>query len=175
MGPIWGRQDPGGPHVGLMNFATLEVSHYFFLFPFKFVRYGVFSRANVLRLLSVKCIENVICTFAQQDFYTAFYNIYDICTHQWYDITTIFFTLLLYTYEKLKISWRMMITWIYFLDIKHLKTHNTLRSLSLCNWYCARFHLCGVIPQMLTDTKLLLLHLSQYNAGYMIFWYSNFN
>ena len=23
MGPIWGRQDPGGPHVGPMNFATL--------------------------------------------------------------------------------------------------------------------------------------------------------
>ena len=21
MGAIWGRQDPGGPHVGLMNFA----------------------------------------------------------------------------------------------------------------------------------------------------------
>ena len=21
MGPIWGRQDPGGPHVGSMNFA----------------------------------------------------------------------------------------------------------------------------------------------------------
>ena len=21
MGPIWGRQDPGGPHVGLVNFA----------------------------------------------------------------------------------------------------------------------------------------------------------
>ena len=21
MGPTWGRQDPGGPHVGLMNFA----------------------------------------------------------------------------------------------------------------------------------------------------------
>ena len=21
MGPIWGRQDPDGPHVGLMNFA----------------------------------------------------------------------------------------------------------------------------------------------------------
>ena len=21
MGPIWGRQVPGGPHVGLMNFA----------------------------------------------------------------------------------------------------------------------------------------------------------
>ena len=23
MGPIWGRQDPGGPHVGLMNIAIL--------------------------------------------------------------------------------------------------------------------------------------------------------
>ena len=21
MGPIWGRQDPGGPHIGHMNFA----------------------------------------------------------------------------------------------------------------------------------------------------------
>ena len=25
MGPIWGRQDPGGPHVGPMNFAIWEV------------------------------------------------------------------------------------------------------------------------------------------------------
>ena len=25
MGPIWGRQDPGGPHVGLMNLAIREV------------------------------------------------------------------------------------------------------------------------------------------------------
>ena len=24
MGPIWGRQDPGGPHVGAMNFAIWE-------------------------------------------------------------------------------------------------------------------------------------------------------
>ena len=23
MGPTWGRQDPGGPHVGPMNFASL--------------------------------------------------------------------------------------------------------------------------------------------------------
>ena len=28
MGPIWGRQDPGGPHVGPMNHAYLgEVWH----------------------------------------------------------------------------------------------------------------------------------------------------
>ena len=25
MGPLWGRQDPGGPHVGPMNFAILEL------------------------------------------------------------------------------------------------------------------------------------------------------
>ena len=25
MGPIWGRQDPGGPHVGPMNFAILDI------------------------------------------------------------------------------------------------------------------------------------------------------
>ena len=24
MGPIWGRQDPGGPHVGSMNLAIWE-------------------------------------------------------------------------------------------------------------------------------------------------------
>ena len=25
MGPIWGRQDPGGPHVGTMNFAIWDI------------------------------------------------------------------------------------------------------------------------------------------------------
>ena len=28
MGPIWGRQDPGGPQVGPMNFAILVQSCY---------------------------------------------------------------------------------------------------------------------------------------------------
>ena len=27
MGPIWGRQDPVGPHVDPINFAIWEVSH----------------------------------------------------------------------------------------------------------------------------------------------------
>ena len=27
MGPIWGRQDPGGPHVGPMNFAIWDVAY----------------------------------------------------------------------------------------------------------------------------------------------------
>ena len=26
MGPIWGRQDPGGPHVGPMNFAIWVIN-----------------------------------------------------------------------------------------------------------------------------------------------------
>ena len=33
MGPIWGRQDPGGPHVGPMNFAIWGSTQiYTFLF-----------------------------------------------------------------------------------------------------------------------------------------------
>ena len=28
MGPIWGRQDPGGPHVGPMNFAICVARPY---------------------------------------------------------------------------------------------------------------------------------------------------
>ena len=30
MGPIWGRQDPGGPHVGPMNFAICVGSGSYF-------------------------------------------------------------------------------------------------------------------------------------------------
>ena len=30
MGPIWGRQDPGGPHVGPMNFVTWDVFKWIF-------------------------------------------------------------------------------------------------------------------------------------------------
>ena len=29
MGPIWGRQDPGGPHVGPMNLAISDDNLYF--------------------------------------------------------------------------------------------------------------------------------------------------
>ena len=30
MGPIWGRQDPGGPHVGRMNLARWNVIQSYF-------------------------------------------------------------------------------------------------------------------------------------------------
>ena len=32
MGPTWGRQDPGGPHVGSMNFALWELFRFCVLF-----------------------------------------------------------------------------------------------------------------------------------------------
>ena len=28
MGPIWGRQDPGGPHVGHMNLAIWDIAYF---------------------------------------------------------------------------------------------------------------------------------------------------
>ena len=41
MGPIWGWQDPGGPHVGPMNFAIWEAKH----------SHGVFHQALLLHSL----------------------------------------------------------------------------------------------------------------------------
>ena len=34
MGPIWGWQDPGGPHIGPMNFAIWEKSNHIIWGPF---------------------------------------------------------------------------------------------------------------------------------------------
>ena len=39
MGPIWGRQDPGGPHVGPMTFAICDTVHA--LFRFAMVYYSL--------------------------------------------------------------------------------------------------------------------------------------
>ena len=46
MGPIWGRQDPVGPHVGPMNFAIWEV----------IVDYGSPSQINENLMFSHKLI-----------------------------------------------------------------------------------------------------------------------
>ena len=43
MGPIWGRQDPGGPHVGLMNFAIWG-----YLYFAQFLRLSPLSKENML-------------------------------------------------------------------------------------------------------------------------------
>ena len=37
MGPIWGCQDPGGPHVGPINFAIWEVTHVVILLENKII------------------------------------------------------------------------------------------------------------------------------------------
>ena len=46
MGPIWGQQDPDGPHVGPMNFAIWEGIPYFTLFGHLLVFLGQWLRDN---------------------------------------------------------------------------------------------------------------------------------
>ena len=45
MGPIWGRQDPGGPHVGPMNFAIWDVLHCAY-FNFYWVSYRNYNTTD---------------------------------------------------------------------------------------------------------------------------------
>ena len=42
MGPIWGRQDPGGPHVGPMNFAIWD--HAQILNPYTNIKAALLNR-----------------------------------------------------------------------------------------------------------------------------------
>ena len=50
-GPIWGRQDPGGPHVGPMNFAiwVIKVAQNIFI-------YTHFITSNTYILLGFSCL-----------------------------------------------------------------------------------------------------------------------
>ena len=76
MGPIWGRQDPGGPHVGPMNFAIWDAilphhdSQYFRLLDTNFLHHETSSnknRADVAQPISclsaVKLIQNKLHCF----------------------------------------------------------------------------------------------------------------
>ena len=45
MGPIWGRQDPGGPHVGPMNFAIWD--DMFHNYTWYFCTYGVMPYTQI--------------------------------------------------------------------------------------------------------------------------------
>ena len=64
MVPIWGWQDPGGPHVGPMNFANWEVfdTKYFPQFISKswYLRKHLTVRWNILCYLKIHCLL-VIC------------------------------------------------------------------------------------------------------------------
>ena len=57
MGPIWGRQDPGGPHVGPMNFAiwayNIPLKTEMCIFLFSLVYCGIWDRCIVGFMSSV--------------------------------------------------------------------------------------------------------------------------
>ena len=60
MGPIWGRQDPGGPHVGPMNFAIRDIrtKQTFYCFTtIIFLRLLCFCYCNI-SVNKLKNIEN---------------------------------------------------------------------------------------------------------------------
>ena len=58
MGPIWGRQDSGGPHDGPRNFAILVIAAYPLLGPETNVRKE--SRANLILLNQVNVFQAVL-------------------------------------------------------------------------------------------------------------------
>ena len=51
MGPIWGRQDPGGPHVGPMNFGIWVKTPYIVIY----LDTGLVNRLFGTDLLPEKC------------------------------------------------------------------------------------------------------------------------
>ena len=53
MGPIWGRQDPGGPHVGLMNLVICYIAG-----PFS--PQDRITHANSIQLTPTMCIEQLM-------------------------------------------------------------------------------------------------------------------
>ena len=70
MGPIWGRQDPGGPHVGPMNLAIWEYAYseqFGKLIGFVFEAYRViFMVAVVPTPLDSGSIHNLYCLVADK-------------------------------------------------------------------------------------------------------------
>ena len=48
MGPIWGRQDPGGPHVGPINFAIWETTAATMMTLLFATRVGIQSTTSVV-------------------------------------------------------------------------------------------------------------------------------
>ena len=52
MGPIWGRQDPGGPHVGPMNFAIWNIC-------FRYKEWFVITRLMNTSFNLLKCVKRL--------------------------------------------------------------------------------------------------------------------
>ena len=51
MGPIWGRQDPIGPHVGPMNFATWDARAMCYFCGYKTVTLIIYSKTLVEQII----------------------------------------------------------------------------------------------------------------------------
>ena len=64
MGPIWGRQDPGGPHVGPMNFAIWVA---FILLPAFFSPFVKRHQLNLLYVMliskSTEFVRQIVCIY----------------------------------------------------------------------------------------------------------------
>ena len=54
MGPIWGRQDPGGPHVGPMSFAIWDV----ILWP-SYLHNGIFYTVKTTYLYWIRPLKDM--------------------------------------------------------------------------------------------------------------------
>ena len=82
MGPIWDRQDPGGPHVGPMNFAiwvSISNSILFHIITQVFVNDSLFStflNFFAIFLSLTKIIHQECSTWCVQISYLAFYWVY---------------------------------------------------------------------------------------------------
>ena len=66
MGPIWGRQDPGGPHVGPMNLAIWDYTQNAGRFSRNLVtkRLRVDQETHLLTWISNHTLSNVQCEIA---------------------------------------------------------------------------------------------------------------
>ena len=62
MGPIWDRQDPGGAHVGPMNFAIWVYFHSSGV-ALKFVRKPCAFRHVVIQYTMVRLVTDSTCSY----------------------------------------------------------------------------------------------------------------
>ena len=58
MGHIWGRQDPGGPHVGLMNLAIWVITRAHFLFIVEQIHEAIRKVIMYLHIFPRRYISN---------------------------------------------------------------------------------------------------------------------
>ena len=106
MGPIWGRQDPGGPHAGPMNFAIWEGIHsttFLAIFRFKAAILYIhmkrlsFWQCLVLLVMTKQCLWwgfhfiALLCVYVLQRKPLGEAMLFTLCTKMWLDSAMIEF------------------------------------------------------------------------------------